>query len=104
MALFHFLAQLAADLRGGLAALLVGRRRLQGRTGVGRPSSFTATMVKKQLLAWRTLRLRMSSATTLMPISIDEVPVWFTDARKVTSSPTAIGWRNITWSTDRVTT
>jgi hypothetical protein len=32
-------------------------------------------MVKKQLLAWRTLRLRMSSATTLMPTSIDEVPV-----------------------------
>ncbi len=44
-------------------------------TGVGLPSSSTATIVKKQLLAWRTVCLRMSSATTLMPISIDEVPV-----------------------------
>ena len=61
-------------------------------------------MVKKQLLAWRTLCLRMSSATTLMPISIDDVPVWFTEARTVTSSPTLMAWRNITWSTDRVTT
>ncbi|KAG0734182.1 hypothetical protein G6F35_018787 [Rhizopus arrhizus] len=31
MALFHFLSQLAADLRGGLAALLVGGGWLQGR-------------------------------------------------------------------------
>ena len=45
-------------------------------------------MVKKQLWAWRTTWVRMFSATTLMPISIDEVPVKFTEARKVTSSPT----------------
>ncbi|MCY1552338.1 hypothetical protein D9M68_887300 [compost metagenome] len=53
-------------------------------------------MVKKQLLAWRTTWLRMCSVTTLMPISMDEVPVWFTDAMKVTSSPTWMGWRNMT--------
>ena len=44
-------------------------------TGVGLPSSSTATIVKKQLLAWRTTWVRMFSAITLMPISIDEVPV-----------------------------
>jgi hypothetical protein len=38
-----------------------------------------------------------------MPTSIDEVLVWLTLARKVTSSPTLTGWRNIIWSTDSVT-
>jgi hypothetical protein len=60
--------------------------------------------VKKQLLTWRFCWLRMFSATTLMPTSIDEVPVWLTLARKVTSSPTWMGWRNMTWSTLTVTT
>ena len=39
-----------------------------------------------------------------MPISIEVRPVKFTAARKVTSSPTWMGSRNTTWSTDRVTT
>ena len=73
-------------------------------TGTGLRSSSTATIVKKQLLTCRVSCVRMFCATTLMPISIDEVPVWFTEARKVTSSPTCTGWRNITWSTDNVTT
>ena len=53
-------------------------------------------MVKKQLFTWRTTWLRISSAITLMPISMDDLPVWFTLARKVTSSPTWMGCRNIT--------
>ncbi|EWS53389.1 hypothetical protein X551_03826 [Methylibium sp. T29] len=67
-----------------------------GGTAVGLPASSTATIVKKQLLAWRTTCVRMFSATTLMPISIDELPVRLTDARKVTSSPTWIASRNTT--------
>jgi len=55
-------------------------------------------------LTWRTVWERMSSATTLMPTSIDGDLVWFTDARKLTGSPTCTGGRNTTWSTDNVTT
>ncbi|EWS57372.1 hypothetical protein Y695_04840 [Hydrogenophaga sp. T4] len=80
---------------------------MKGRSGatvVGLPLSSTATMVKKQLLTWRLSWVRMFSAITLMPTSMEEVPVWLTEARKVTSSPTWIGWRNITWSTLSVTT
>ena len=73
-------------------------------TATGLPPSSTATMVKKQLLTWRLSWVRMFSAITLMPTSIDEVPVWLTEAKKVTSSPTWIGWRNTTWSTLSVTT
>jgi hypothetical protein len=46
----------------------------------------------------------MFSASTLMPTSMEEVPTWLTEARKVTSSPTWIGCRNTTWSTLTVTT
>jgi hypothetical protein len=95
MALFHFLAQLAADLRSGLA-LLVGRRRLQGRDGRRPAFLIHGHHGEEAAVGVAHAALGMSSATTLMPISIDEVPVWFTEARKVTSSPTAMGWRNIT--------
>src|SRR3546814_20592857 len=81
----------AANRRGSSAVLGVSTG-----TVAGLPSSSTAIMVKKQLLTWRTTLSLMSSAMTLMPISIEELPVWFTEARKVTSSPTLIGWRNIT--------
>ena len=46
-----------------------------GATAAGLPSSPTATMVKKQLLAWRTTCSRMFSVMTLMPISIELRPV-----------------------------
>lgn len=71
---------------------------------MGLPSSSTATIVKKQLLACRTTWVRMFSAITFTPISMEELPVKLTEARKVTSSPTWMGWRKVTWSTDRVTT
>jgi hypothetical protein len=63
---------------------------VNGGAVTGLPSSSTATMVKKQLLTWRTTLARMSSAITLIPTSIDEVPVWLIEARKVTSSPTCM--------------
>jgi hypothetical protein len=44
-------------------------------TATGLRFSSTATMVKKQLFTWRTTCERISSATTLMPTSIDELPV-----------------------------
>jgi hypothetical protein len=47
-------------------------------------------------LTWRTTWVWMSSAMTWMPTSIDKVPVWLMLARKDTSSPTWMGWRNIT--------
>ena len=81
-----------------------GENGRSGGTGTGLRSSSTATIVKKQLLTWRVACVRMSSAITLMPTSIEVVPVWLTAARKVTSSPTCTGWRNITWSTLSVTT
>jgi hypothetical protein len=40
---------------------------------------------------------------TRTPISIDVRPVRLTEASKVTSSPTWMGSRKTTWSTDRVT-
>ena len=51
----------------------------------------------------RTLPVRMFSASTRTPISIDVRPAWLTAARKVTSSPTLIGSLKVTWSTDSVT-
>ena len=50
-------------------------RGSSGGTAVGAPWSSTATIVKKQLLAWRTSFLRMSSVTTLIPISMEVRPV-----------------------------
>jgi hypothetical protein len=90
------LAQFLADDGRVPAALFLVGLGLQRGHGAGFLSSSTATMVKKQLFTWRTTWLRISSAITLMPISMDDLPVWFTLARKVTSSPTWMGCRNIT--------
>ena len=72
----------ASSLRRLLRSRAASQRRRSsgvegesGGTAVGLRSSSTATMVKKQLLTWRTTWVRMSSATTFTPISIDEVPV-----------------------------
>ena len=46
-----------------------------GGTFTGLRASSTATIVKKQLFTCRTTCERMSSATTLMPISMEEEPV-----------------------------
>ena len=47
---------------------------------------------------------RPTPVPKLEPRTPDELPVWLTEARKVTSSPTWIGWRKVTWSTESVTT
>ena len=52
---------------------------------------------------WRTVPVRMFSASTRMPTSIEVRPAWLTAARKVTSSPTLIGSLKVTWSTESVT-
>ena len=57
------------------AAAFIGGGGRQWGTCTGLRASSTATMVKKQLLTCRTTCERISSATTLMPTSIDELPV-----------------------------
>jgi hypothetical protein len=47
----------------------------RGPTATGWRASSTAIIVKKQLFTWRTSWVRMFSASTLMPISIDVRPV-----------------------------
>jgi len=69
---------LRSDLRSSAASQ---RRRSSGVEGdrggtfTGLRASSTATIVKKQLFTCRTTCERMSSATTLMPTSIDDAPV-----------------------------
>jgi hypothetical protein len=75
VALFQLLANLPALLRlheRRLSSLFCG---CSGGTAAGLRWSSTATMVKKQLLVWRTERSRMFSVTTLMPTSIEVLPV-----------------------------
>ncbi|MNT97696.1 hypothetical protein D3C72_2400760 [compost metagenome] len=66
------------DLRSSAASQ---RRRSSGVEGdsggtcTGLRASSTATIVKKQLFTCRTTCERISSATTLMPTSIDDAPV-----------------------------
>ena len=91
MALKRCSCSMRISLRTTAAAWRLRSSGEKGRnagTGTGLRSSSTATMVKKQLLTWRATWVRMSSATTLMPTSIDDVPVRLTAAISVTSSPT----------------
>jgi hypothetical protein len=94
-----FLSSAAAYRR--FSVVLAG---LSLRTAMGFRLSSTATIVKKQLLTCLTACVRISCARTLTPTSMELVPVWLTLARNETSSPTKIGLRKVTWSTDKVTT
>ena len=69
--------QLIAGTSLGLQQHFVYRSgsEFKGGTWAGLRWSSTATMVKKQLLVWRTERSRMFSVTTLIPTSIDVLPV-----------------------------
>jgi len=55
---------------------------VNGGTGLGFLWSSIDTIVKKQLLTCLTSWVRMFSAMTLTPTSIEEVPVWLIEAKK----------------------
>ena len=49
-------------------------------------SGSAGNLLYKQLLTCHVSCMRMFSAITMMPSSIDELPVWFTSATSVTSA------------------
>jgi len=76
------LKRCSSSWRSWRRSLAASKRRIssgvvgvRGATEVGLPLSLTATMVKKQLLACLTTWLRMFSAITFTPISMELLPV-----------------------------
>src|SRR5699024_11449791 len=74
------------------------------RTGIGRPSSFTATIVRNDSVVRRSVPWTMSCAVTLTYTSIELVPVYVTNASRGNESPTLADERKSTESIEAVTT
>src|SRR5699024_7248670 len=77
---------------------------LTSGTGTGRPSSSTATNVKKAVAQTLRVPSNKSSVTAFTNTSIDVLCVHVTNASTQIESPLRTGWRKSTESMDAVTT
>ena len=77
---------------------------MTGGISRGLPSGDSATNVRYEEFVWRTTPVSRSSTKTFAPTSIEVRNTRFTLAFTMTSWPIRIGWRNVMWSTEAVTT
>jgi len=86
--LLHLTAHGLTGLCCKKSTLFLWRKGAQRRDRFGAAFFVHSYHGEKQLFTWRLAWVWMFSAITLMPTSMEDVPVWLTDAMKVTSSPT----------------